>query len=362
MHIVQLIPELNQGGVEAVVLNLNRELVKRGHQSTVISNGGKLADQIGKDGGQHITLDLCSKNPLTFPFRVRALHSLLHTLRPTLINAHSRVPAWLTWFANKKLRIPFITTVNGFNSVSKYSEIMTKGDRVICVSHPVKHYIQQHYQVREATIDVIHPGVNPIEFNPETVDAAWANEFKIQHGLDGKYIISTIGRITELKDYETFIRAMAICLKNDPNIRGLIVGGVRHDKRAYYERLQNLIRELDIANYVLCVGSQTHIAEIYSLSDVLVSCSKKPESFGLTLTEALAMNTPVIATRHGGPLDIIRESENGFLFEPQDPEELARKISGKARLQCIDLRADALERFGLSHMIDATLDTYRKVL
>ncbi len=196
MHIVHLIPELNQGGVEVVVLHLNRELVKRGHQSTVISNGGKLADQIEKDGGQHIQLDVCSKNPLTVPFRVSALRSLLSDLCPSVIHAHSRVPAWLAWFANRKLRIPFITTVNGFNSVSKYSEIMTQGDRVICVSHPVKQYIQQHYAVPEGKIDVIHPGVNPMEFDPETVDAAWVNEFKTQHGLDSKFIAETVGRIT----------------------------------------------------------------------------------------------------------------------------------------------------------------------
>jgi hypothetical protein len=66
MRIVQLIPELNQGGVERGVIELNRELVKRGHQSIVISAGGKLAPQIDIDGGQHIQLDACSKNPLTF--------------------------------------------------------------------------------------------------------------------------------------------------------------------------------------------------------------------------------------------------------------------------------------------------------
>ena len=66
MHIVQLLPELNQGGVERGTVELNRELVKHGHTSTVISNGGEQDDMIKQDGGHHHTLNICSKNPLTF--------------------------------------------------------------------------------------------------------------------------------------------------------------------------------------------------------------------------------------------------------------------------------------------------------
>ncbi len=237
---------------------------------------------------------------------------------------------------------------------------MVKGDRVICVSNPIKNYIQHHYQTPDDHIDIIHPGINPSEFNPKTLDRDWTDEFKAKHGLEGKRIIATVGRITELKDYETFIRAIAFCSKTEPDIRGLIVGGVRHDKQTYHERLQALVRKLDLEDQILFVGSQTHMAEIYALSNTLVSCSKKPESFGLTLVEALAMNTPVIATRHGGPLDIIREGENGFLFEPQHPEELAAKLCSNTHLQCADLRADTLERFDLDHMTTATLETYEK--
>ena len=362
MHIVQIVPELNQGGVERLVIEYNREFELRGHQSTVISAGGGQASLIEEDYGRHITLEVCSKNPLSFLHRANALRALLHRLDPDIVHVHSRVPAWLARFANQKLNIPMVTSVHGFNSISRYSEIMTRGDRVICVSHPVKDYIQQHYDVPESRIDVIHPGVNPITFDPAHLDLDWMHSFIRKHGLEGERIITTVGRITELKDYETFIRAMAECTKENPDIRGLIVGGVRHDKHAYYERLQQLVRELDIAQQVLFIDTHSHIAELYALSDLVVSCSKKPESFGLTLIESLAMNTPVIATRHGGPLDIIREGENGFFFEPQQPEALAQLISANAPLQCNDLRTDTLNRFGLARMIYDTLDTYQKVL
>lgn len=362
MHIVHILPELNQGGVERLLGDLTRELVARGHLCTVISAGGQQAGQIEKDGGTHIRQDVCSKNPLTVPFRVHKLQTTLTQLQPDILHVHSRVPAWLTWFANKKLRIPFITSVHGFNSVSKYSEIMTLGDRVICVSHPVKDYIQQHYPVPDSKIKVIHPGINPDEFNPGILDLDWMDTFKTQYGLSGKYVITTVGRITELKDYETFVQAVALCSKENPEIRGLIVGGIRHDKQTYYTRLQDFVRKQGMEKYIVFAGSHTHIAEIYALSDILVSCSKKPESFGLTLIEALAMNTPVIATRHGGPLDIVREGENGTLFAPQNPEELSQRIISLNPLKNNALRTNTLEHFGLKRMVDATLALYETVL
>ena len=138
MHIVQILPELNQGGVERGVVEFSRELVKRGHQSSVISAGGSLVPQIKQDGGDHITLNVCSKNPLSFPFRAHQLRNTLYALRPAILHARSRVPAWLCRFANKKLQLPFITTVHGFNSVSKYSEIMVKGERVIYGSTSIR--------------------------------------------------------------------------------------------------------------------------------------------------------------------------------------------------------------------------------
>jgi glycosyltransferase involved in cell wall biosynthesis len=362
MHIVQLLPELNQGGVERGAVELSRELVKRGHQSTVISAGGSQAAQIEKDGGRHITFDVCSKNPLTFPFRVLKLQTSLSKLSPDILHARSRVPVWLCYFANKKLKIPFVTTVHGFNSVSRYSEIMTRGDAVICVSNPVKEYIQKNYGTPDEKITVIHRGINPAEFDPEKLDSIWMDSFKTQYGLNGKFVVTAVGRITELKDYETFIRAIADCAQKIPNICGVIVGGVRHDKQAYYERLLTLVKDMHVEKHIIFAGSHSQMPEIYALSDVLVSCSKKPESFGRTLIEAMAMNTPVIATRHGGALDIIEEGLNGFLVSPGNVNELAEAIRRQKEIPSTGLREYVLGRFTLEKMVETTIDVYKKTL
>jgi glycosyltransferase involved in cell wall biosynthesis len=360
MRIVQLIPELNQGGVERVVAQTTEGFVQRGHEVIVISNGGTLVSSIEQCGGKHIQLDLCSKNLLSFFPRVLKLKSLLVKWSPDILHAHSRVPAWLAYFANKQLKIPFVTTVHGFNSVSDYSKIMTLGDRVICVSNPVKAYIQQHYQTADEKIAVIHPGVDPNQFNPDNVDHAWIAEFKNKHDLNGKKLITSVGRITDLKDFPTFIKAIGLYRKENSNTVGLIVGNVRADKQKLFNELKQLVSDLHLQNHFRFITEGARMPEIYTLSDVIVSCSKKPESFGLTLVEALAMNTPVIATRHGGPLDIIQEGVNGLFFDPEHTDELAKKLQSHSSIQSINLREQTLQRFSMIRMIEATEAIYKQ--
>ncbi|MDD3276847.1 MAG: glycosyltransferase, partial [Kiritimatiellales bacterium] len=281
MHIVQILPELNQGGVERGTVELSRELVKLGHQSTVISAGGSQAAQIEKDGGRHITLDVCSKNPLTFFSRARALRHALCSMHPApdILHARSRVPAWLCWFANKKLKLPFITTVHGFNSVSRYSAIMTKGDRVIYGSNSIRDYILQNYKVDESKLRYVPRGIDMDYFDPAKVDEAFILDFKQKHLLNGKRVVTMVGRITEWKGHDTFIRAMAEVQKKHPDVVGLVAGGIWHGKEEYFQTLEKLAH--DLGADIRFTGSQTQVREIYALSDLVVSAaSSKAETFG----------------------------------------------------------------------------------
>ena len=358
MKVLQLIPELNEGGVERGVLELSREFVKLNIDSYVMSNGGKLVKQIENDGSKHIKFDVCSKNIFTLPLRVFALRKILKELKPDIIHARSRVPAWIAYLANKSLSIKFVTTVHGFNSVGFYSSIMQKGDKVICVSNSIKDYIQTNYNTNEDIISVIPRGVDAKLFNKECVDLEFINEFNKEFNLDDKFVISSIGRVTQLKDYGTFLKAVNEIKKEKPNVVALIVGGVRSDKNDYLESLKKLIKDLNLDKNVVFTGSQSKIAEIYFLSDVIVSSSKKPESFGRAVAEAISMDKPVVASNHGGVKDIIIENENGFFFEVGDSKDLCEKI-----LKAKDLKFDGhnyiKDTFSLDNMVEKTFNTYK---
>ena len=361
MRIVQVIPELNEGGVERGVVELNREYVKLGIKSFVISAGGKLVNQIEKDGGNQIIFDVCSKNIFTSFSRIRGLKKILKNLKPDIIHVRSRVPAWLVHFANKSLKIKVVSTVHGFNSVGFYSSIMQKADAVICVSNSIKEYIQKHYNTSENKITVIPRGIDLELFNPKNIDNSFIENFKKEFNLENKFIISSVGRVTQLKDYETFIKAILIVKNEIPNVAALIVGGVRSDKEDYLNSLKKLIKELNLEENIIFTGSQSKIEQIYALSDVVISSSKKPESFGRAVAEAICMNKPVIATNHGGVKDIIIENVNGFFFEVGDDKELAMNIL-KSKTLVFDGYSYISSNFSLGNMVNKTVEVYKRII
>ena len=362
-HIVQILPALNEGGVERGTVEISRELVKRGYRSTVISSGGKLVDTLTRDGAEHISLDVKSKNLLTVPVRVSRLADTLNRIKPDLVHYRSRVPGWLFMFANRCLQIPFVSTVHGLNSVNRYSRIMTQGMRVICPSNAVVEYIRKHYDTPEEKIRLIHRGIDPEQFDPAKLDRAFISDFRQRYAPDTHFVVLGVGRITPVKGYDTLIHATALLRYNIPNIRTLIVGSAEASRTAHLEALKQTIAQLGLQDTVLFTGGQRNMAEIYSCGNVLVSSNTaKPEAFGRSMAEALAMNCPVIATASGGALDIVRDGMDGWLIPPNDDEILAHQLLKASRTTFRNLREDALARFSLQQMVDKTEAVYREIL
>lgn len=363
MHVVQILPALDEGGVERGAVELSRELVRRGVASTVISGGGRLVETVVRDGGRHVCLDVKAKNPLTALTRAARLRRALAELRPDIVHLRSRVPGWLFTLANQRLRLPFVTTVHGFNSVSAYSRIMTTGQRVICPSSSVAAYIRQHYGVPEEKIRIIHRGIDPQPFDPARLDADFMASFRREFGLEGRFVALGVGRVTALKGYDVLIRATSLARGRLPQLKTLIVGGAEAGREGTLLELRRMAAALGVEEQVAFAGSRRQIAEVYACGNVLVSCNKaKPESFGRSMAEALAMGCPVIATRFGGALDIVREGEDGWLIEPGDAEALADRLVRASQTRFTGLRESALARFSLEQMVEKTLAVYKEVL
>ena len=364
MRVAQLLPELNEGGIERGVVETNREFTKLGHDSHVISAGGKMVKQLKQDGGNHHQLDICSKNIITAPLRSSKLSRLLKSFNPDIIHARSRVPAWLAHFANKKHKRPFITTVHGLNSVNRYSKIMTSGDRVICVSEVVRDYIHNHYKTDPNIIRVIQRGVDMNQFNPSQVDTARVCKLKDKFKLHGKLVITSVGRITMLKDYETFIQAMAKVCPKTPEAVGLIVGGYRKDKSSYFDSLQMLVAQHKLQDQIIFTGSQEDMPPIYMLSDIVVNASLKMGNMGRTVVEALALDTPVIATTFEGLNNLIEDGKNGYVINNQDINGLTNALLRTTRAFFSEgtIRSTVPEEYTLDHMVQSILNVYRELL
>lgn len=358
MKVVQILPALEQGGVERVVCALNRMVCEAGWQSVVISCGGRLVAEVEQCGGRHVALDVKGKNPLTYFSRARALRRVLRAEKPDLVCVHSRVPAWLFVWANRPLGLRWFTYAHGANSVSRYSAVMTKGDLTVVPSHFLADYLKAHYPIDDAKIRVIHPPVDTQRFDPARVDARLVAERRQAWGLTpDDFVVMTVGRLTPIKGYDWLIRDMAQLIAHGLRTKLVIVGDADARHQAYAASLRALVHELGIASSVVFAGGETHVPECLALAHVVVSANtRKPESFGLSMAEALAMNKPVVAKAFGGACDIVRDGQDGLLVQG---ESFADALLAVRDRDFTSLRAGAIDRFGYETCRDQTCEIYR---
>jgi len=306
MKVIQILPELNAGGVERGTLEVGKYLVDQGHESLVISNGGRLVEQLESEGSRHITLPVHQKR-LSSLKQVKVLRKLFEQERPDIIHLRSRLPAWLAWLAWRKMdpltRPRLVATVHGMYSVNLYSKIMTRGEAVICVSNSVKDYVLKNYpDVPENKLTVIHRGVDPAQYpygfqpKPEWL-AKWQHHTP---QLAGKYVVTLPGRITRWKGPLDFIQVIATLKARGLPVHGLLVGEPHPKKLEFLEEVKAAIKTADLENDITLVGHRSDLREIMAVSDVVVSCSTDPEAFGRVTLEALALGKPVAGYAHGG--------------------------------------------------------------
>ncbi|MGB8482530.1 MAG: glycosyltransferase family 4 protein, partial [Acinetobacter bohemicus] len=311
MKIMQLLPELNSGGVERGTLEIARALIAAGHESIVVSNGGRLVAQLEAEGSQHLSLAIHKKS-LSSLWQIRPLRKLIQQHQPDIVHVRSRVPAWLTHFALKGIPVQqrphLISTVHGFYSTNRYSAIMTQAEKVIAVSDSVVKYITEHYQnCPPEHIVRIYRGISPQEFpHGYQPSALWINQtFKDFPQLENKFLVCLPGRITRLKGHETLIELMQQLQNQYPNLHAVVVGGADAKKQAYLEELEINIQSKGLREKITFVGHRSDIREWLAFSDVVLSLSNQAETFGRTALEALSVGTPVIGWNRGGVAEIL---------------------------------------------------------
>lgn len=313
MKVVQILPDLQGGGVEKGTLEVAKALVKNGDESIVISAGGRMVEQLEAEGSRHVQWDLGKKSLFTFR-HIWALRRWITQERPDILHVRSRMPAWVVWLAWKGLpeatRPRFITTVHGLYSVSWYSEIMCKGEKVIAVSKTVERYIRENYPKTDIRkVELIYRGVDPEEFpygyQPEQ---AWLDSwFAAYPQLQGKQVLTLPGRLTRLKGHHDFIDLIARLRQQGLDVYGFCVGGEDPKRQAYAQELRAKVGELGLTNEVVFTGARSDIRDIYAVSDVVLSLSNKPESFGRTVLESLRMGVPTLGYDHGGVGEILND-------------------------------------------------------
>jgi glycosyltransferase involved in cell wall biosynthesis len=319
-----------------------------------------------------VTLPLATKSPFKMWRNADRLARLIEGEQVDLVHARSRAPAWSAYLAARRTSRPFVTTVAGIHKAGNplkrlYNSIMTRGDLVIANSNFTADHIRSTYGVADARLRVIPRGINLDIFDPAAVSPERIIQLAQAWRLDtGAQVVMLPARITRLKGHIHLIEAMAQLMR--PGVQCLMIGG-DGGKEDLRRELEEKATRLGVGGSVRFVGECRDMAAAYMLSDVIVSASVEPESFGRTMVEAAAMGRVVVATNHGGARETIQEGETGWLIAPGNVEELANALRAALTLPAAvrtsmgaKAQARAREFYSKSAMTNATLAVYNELL
>ena len=383
------------GGMNVYVRDFTRELARRGIQADVFTRAvdadtpyiqydlgcGCRVINISAGPRQTVPNDSIAQYLDEFAAGVQQF-AQTYGIRYDLIHSHY----WLSGVAAGKLRhtwgpIPIVHMYHTLGHMkNQIAQTMSEyaapvrllgethaarvADTIIAATPAEQRQLIEYYGANPDKIAVISPGVDLTRFEFTRQCVA-----RRRLGLPVKQpLVLSVGRIEPLKGIDTLLRATALLSQDGAkaisNLQVAVIGGnpVRPDDEM--ARLQRLRDELGLQTTVEFMGArdQTQLPDYYAAADIVVMPSHY-ESFGMVALEAMAMGTPVVASRVGGLAHLVQDGVTGYLVPPRNPQALAERVQnllthGALRRQlAIQARAYA-QSFSWSNITDRMLQVY----
>ena len=372
LTVLQVLPELNQGGVELGTIEIASALTAQEIDNYVASAGGRLEYNLERMKVKHFNLPLNTKNILKMYINSWRLSKIIKKYKITLVHARSRAPAWSAYWAAKRCKVHFVTTYHGtyglgpFGIKKNYNRVMTFGERVIAISNHIKEHIMKNYGIDENKIRLISRCVNMDNFDVETTSAERMIKFIEEYELpEDKPIISLIGRLTNWKGQKLLVEALNK-IKDEDFFCVLI--GDDQGRSKYTEELHDLIEKYGMEGRFAFIRHVDDVPAAMMVSDIVLSTSIEPEAFGRIAIEGQAMGRVVIASDIGGSKETVINGLTGKLFKSGDADDLATAIKWGLHLSTADrekIGAAAIknvkEHFTKQIMCDKTIAVYREI-
>ncbi len=372
--VLQVLPELETGGVETGTIEVATALKAAGIKNFVASQGGRMVYELEKNKIGHLTLPLKSKNIFTMLSNANKLAQYIKANNINLVHARSRAPAWSAYWAAKKAGVHFVTTFHGTYGLGPlgikklYNRVMTYGERVIAISNHIKNHILKNYpKTEESKIRLIHRCADIEKFSPSAVtQARMINKIKEYNIADDRPVLLLPGRVTRWKGQHLLIEALHL-MKNQNYY--CIIAGDAQGRQKYLDYLKKLARKYKLDDRIGFFGRYQDVPALMMVSTVVLSTAIEPEAFGRISIEGQAMGKIVIASNIGGSLDTIQDGVTGKLFESNNPQSLADALDwalslNKAETKKISDSAikNVREHFTKQIMCDKTIEVYREVV
>jgi len=360
MKILYCITRSDWGGAQAHLFDLVKEMTSLGHICEVaIGENGELSQRLNEIGIKvHLLNSLIHEiHPIKDVKGTFELYHLIKEVDPDFIHLHSTKAGWIGRISGLFIKKKVIFTVHGWcftegatgvrKTLGRFIEkaLVPITDKIICVSEYDKQLALRLSVGSSESLTLIYNGVSHIEK---------ANQ---GHFTDQKIKVMMTARFAEPKDQETVIRAFEHIEKE---FELYLVGDGPN-----LESCVSLTKELQLNDQIHFLGSRSDVRMLLQEMDIFI-LSSSYEGLPISIIEAMSVGLPIIASDVGGVSELVKEGENGYLFEPRDIKHLSNLIKGLAdKEERSKLGKESLriyeETFTLETCVSGVLNIYKRL-
>lgn len=260
------------GGAETHIVELSKELNRRGYRVIVASNGGVYVPELEQAGIECVSVPMNRRSPWPMLQSLVKMRRLIKKEQPDVVHAHARIPGFLCGILHKFMHFPFVTTAHWvFDTGGILGKLTNWGERTIAVSDDIKAYLWDNYGIPGEHVTVTINGIDTEKFSPAVSGAGVRRELNIPADA---VCVSSVSRLDDSRAFAArcLIDIAPQLAQRFPGLHLLIAGG-----GDVYDELK---AKADAVNAQVgyemlhLPGARTDINEIVAAGDVFVGVSR----------------------------------------------------------------------------------------
>lgn len=364
LRIMHTEPSSELGGEELRILSEASGMARRGHAVTLAVPADSRLKRYAEQRGLPVAPVTMTKSrylPLVFEFL-----SLFQRYQTDVVNTHGSVDSWTAAIAGRlSRRKPAIVRTRHISVPVRAGfrhRLLYRGlpHAVVTTGAALRAELMRSLGIEASRIVSIPTGVDLTMFRP----APSLGPLKSELGLNpDQIVVGTVAFMRRYKALDVLLSAAQLVLRQCPDARFLVVGD-----GPQYPKISQLVHDLGLKDRVLLTGFRPDVPQLLALMDVFVLSSVRGEGLPQALTQAMAMERPVVATAVGSVSEVVRHEETGLLAVPGNQAHLAECIVKLIREPATRSRLARAGRelvekeYNFEHMLDLTEALYADLL
>lgn len=300
LNVLLSLMQLDIGGAETHVVELAKELKRKGINPIVTSNGGAYEKELTEAGIKHYCVPLQNKNPINMLKSVSRLKHIIRSENIDIVHSHARIPSFILGGLNKRMKFPFVTTAHWvFNTKWGLKYLTDWGEKTVAVSEDIKTYLMDNYRVPAGDIQVTINGIDTDKFSPDTDKSEIMAELGIK---DTDTVIVYVSRLDESRSLvaKQLIDIIPKVDKLCDNLKVIVVGD--GDDFANVKACTDKVNKELNRDCVVLTGARTDINRLVAPAHLFVGVSR-------AALEAMAAEKPVIIAGNEGYIGLFEPSK-----------------------------------------------------